>query len=162
MANYNRTEAYDLSYAVPAIKIPEPQYEVPQAQPQKKQNSGRASVSVRRNSLGTVMRTVRIFTIAAVLLALFAGILLTRINIESLDKEASKLEDMINDAESENTRLRNQLSSAVSREKVEAYATDVLGMHKLERYQIHYFEDKSSDEVVIANGKAPAVKSEKR
>lgn len=162
MANYNRSEAYQLSYSIPAIKIPEPQIERPQAQPGRKQNGGRAAVKVSKKTLGTALRTARIFTAAAVLLVLFAGILLTRINIESLDKEATRIQSLINDANSENTRLRNQLSSTVSKEKVEAYATGVLGMHKLERYQIHYFEEKAADEVVIVNGKAPAEKSEKR
>lgn len=160
MANYNRSEAYDLSYSMPARKIPEPAYERPKAAPQRKTNN-KASITVSRNALGTFLRTARIFTVAAVLLALFAGILLTRINIESLDKEATQLQNMISDAESENTRLRNQLSSAVSREKIEAYATDVLGMHKLERYQVHYFGDTVSDEVVIVNGKTPSKTADK-
>ena len=47
-----------------------------------------------------------------------------------------------------------QLNSSVSIEKVDAYAVSVLGMHKLERYQIHYFENRDGDKVVVAGGKA--------
>lgn len=161
MANYNRSEAYDLSYNAPARRIPEPEYDRPQATPQIKQNNGRATITVSRKTLGTLMRTAKIFTVAAVMIVLFAGILLTRINIESLDKETAKLQNLISDAESENTRLRNQLSSMVSREKVEAYATDVLGMHKIDRYQVHYFGEEVSDSAVIVNGKPYTKASEK-
>lgn len=161
MANYNRSEAYDLSYATPARKIPQPEYERPQAAPQTRQNNSRATVTVSKKALGAFLRTARIFTVAAVMIVLFAGILLTRINIESLDKETTKLENLISDAESENTRLRNQLSSMVSREKVEAYATDVLGMHKIDRYQVHYFGEDGSDSAVIVNGKPCSGASEK-
>ena len=45
-----------------------------------------------------------------------------------------------------------QLNSSVSREKVEEYAVSVLGMQKLERYQIHYFENRDGDKVVMADG----------
>ena len=47
-----------------------------------------------------------------------------------------------------------QLNSAVSLDKVDEYAVSVLGMHKLERYQIHYFGNTDGDEVVVAGGKA--------
>ena len=77
-----------------------------------------------------------------------------RISLESLTSEAATLRNKISVAESENVRLTMQLSSAFSREKVEAYAVSQLGMCKLERYQIHYFSDRDgSDKVVVANGK---------
>ena len=60
----------------------------------------------------------------------------------------------ISDAQSENTRLVMQLKSNASIEKVDAYAVSVLGMNKLERHQIHYFEDRDADKVVIADGKS--------
>ena len=45
-----------------------------------------------------------------------------------------------------------QLNSSVSREKVDEYAVSVLGMQKVERYQIHYFENRDGDKVVMADG----------
>ena len=35
---------------------------------------------------------------------------------------------------------------------IDADAASVLGMNKLERYQIHYFENRDADKVVIAGG----------
>ena len=71
-----------------------------------------------------------------------------------LENEAAAVESLIGDAVSENTRLVMQLNSSVSREKVDEYAVSVLGMQKLERYQIHYFENRDGDKVVMAHGRA--------
>ena len=46
------------------------------------------------------------------------------------------------------------LNSSVSIEKVDAYAVSVLGMQKLERYQVRYFDNRDGDKVVMAGGKA--------
>lgn len=95
-----------------------------------------------------------IFAVSIMLIGLFGGIIAMRISLESLTSEAATLRNKISVAESENVRLTMQLSSAFSREKVEAYAVSQLGMCKLERYQIHYFFDRDgSDKVVVANGK---------
>ena len=71
-----------------------------------------------------------------------------------LENEASAIETQIGDAVSENTRLVVELNSKVSLEKVEDYAVSVLGMNKLERYQVHYFGNGGTDKVVLADGVA--------
>ena len=87
---------------------------------------------------------------------LFASILFSRISLAVLEREATQIQTKISEAKSENTRLVMQLSSNASIEKVDAYAVSVLGMNKLERYQIHYFEDREDDKVVVVGGKAGA------
>lgn len=162
MNEYNSSEAYDLSlFDVPAIELPEEEPQEQQKPVKEKKQEPKPLLSLNRKTYDLALHALRVFAIASVLLLLFAGILRTRIELETLDKENAKLESLIEDAESENTRLRMQLSSTISREKVENYATSVLGMHKLERYQIHYFDERAEDEVVLAGGKAPAVQSEK-
>ncbi len=155
MNGYNRSEAYDIRYAAPAPELP---YEEPQRQKSKSANKTKSLITVNRATYARLALAAKTVALAVVLFALFLGILRARIDFEKLNRETTKIQTMISDAESENTRLKVQLSSTVSREKVEAYATTVLGMHKLERNQIHYFEDKPVDEVVIAGGKAKAEK----
>ncbi len=159
MNGYNRSEAYDINYAAPALEFP---YEEPQIRKAKSANKTKSLITVNKATYAGIILAAKTVALAVVLLALFLGILRTRIDFEKLNRETTKIQSMISDAESENTRLKVQLSSTVSREKVEAYATTVLGMHKLERNQIHYFEDKTGDEVVLANGKVPEAKAEKQ
>ena len=156
MADYNRSEAYDLSlYDMPvsrssaAPKIEERPVERP-AQPRRAKSAAQA----RKESVESAKRTLKLFAVSLTLIVLFGAVLISNISLILLENEASRIETQISDAVSENTRLVVELNSKVSLEKVEAYAVSVLGMNKLERYQVHYFDNGSDDKVVIAGGEA--------
>lgn len=159
MTEYNRSEAYDLSLfdmpaikgsAAPAIEPAEPVKKA-EAKPKLKTAANR-----RKESFASVLRAVKLFVISATLLLLFGSVLFSKISLIMLENDASNLASKIEEAKSENTRLVMALNSSISIEKIDEYAVSVLGMHKLERYQIHYFENRDGDKVVIAGGKAVA------
>ncbi len=154
MTDYNRSEAYDLSlFAEPAIE-PTPELQRRQQPVRRPKPKPKQAPHSRTAPSASLRRVLGIFAVSIVLIGLFGGIIAMRISLESLTSEAATLRNKISVAESENVRLTMQLSSAFSREKVEAYAVSQLGMCKLERYQIHYFSDRDgSDKVVVANGK---------
>ncbi len=151
MTDYNRSEALDLSfYDLPALKpeIQEPERERPvQEKPQRVSK-------VRYESVASASRAIKIFVVSALLILLFGSVLFSKISLVMLERDAENWATKIKEAKSENTRLVMQLNSAVSLDKVDEYAVSVLGMHKLERYQIHYFGNTDGDEVVVAGGKA--------
>lgn len=150
MAEYNRSEALDLAfYNMPALKPQNPDYQ-PVRKPQARPNN--AGENRKGNKLSAA-QTLKIFAVAITLFGLFVSILFSRISLAVLEKEAGKIESSIGEAKSENVRLQMAFNSSVSREKVEDFAVNVLGMQKVERYQIHYFENRDGDEVVIADGK---------
>lgn len=151
MTDYNRSEALDLSlYDLPALKheTQEPERERPV------QTKTKTAVQIRRESIASALRAVKLFFVSAVLLVLFGLVLFSKVSLVSLENKTVEWEVKLKEAQSENTRLVMQLNSAVSLDKVDEYAVSVLGMHKLERYQIHYFGNTDGDEVVIAGGKA--------
>ena len=153
MADYNRSEAYDLSlFAAPVRK--NDAWETPTHRSQKPHlvKSQKSAEQIRKESIASAIHTLKIFVVAITLLVLFGAVLFSRITIAALEKESLQIASQIKDAESENTRLVMQLNSSVSREKVDEYAVSVLGMQKVERYQIHYFENRDGDKVVMANG----------
>lgn len=157
MADYNRSEAYDLSlYDMPVIRSSAaPQIERKAApQPVKRQN-----MQIRQRSISSAFRAVRLFAVSITLALLFGAILFSKISLVLIENEKAEIEAKINEARSENTRLVMQLNSTASIDKVDAYAVSVLGMHKLERYQIHYFENRDGDRVVMADGKEVANKA---
>ncbi len=151
MTEYNRSEALDLSvYDLPALKpeVQEPETEKPE---QKKTES---TVQIRRKTIASAVRAVKLFFVSAVLISLFGSVLFSKIALVSLEQDIAEWEVKLKEAKSENTRLVMQLNSTVSLDKVDEYAVSVLGMHKLERYQVHYFGNTDGDEVVLAGGKA--------
>ena len=153
MADYNRSEAYDLSLFAAPVRKPNTQEN--DKQPLQKPHLvklQKTATQIRKESIASAVHTLKIFVVAVTLLALFGAVLFSRITLAGLEKEVTQIESRIKDAESENTRLLMQLNSSVSREKVEEYAVSVLGMQKVERYQIHYFENRDGDKVVVAGG----------
>ena len=128
MANYNRSEALDLSlYNMPALK-PDVQETEIRKPVQKKPKS---AAQIRRESIASALRAVKLFFVSAVLILLFGSVLFAKISLVTLQSEASDWELKIKEAQSENTRLMMQLNSTVSLDKVDEYAVSVLGMHKL-------------------------------
>lgn len=156
MANYNRSEAYDLSvFDLPDIKssVAPRIDDVPENIPAKTKKT-KSVEQARKESVASALRAVKLFVVSATLLLLFGAVLFSKVNLILLEDEAATMKAKISDAQSENTRLVMQLKSNASIEKVDAYAVSVLGMNKLERHQIHYFEDRDADKVVIAGGKS--------
>lgn len=156
MAEYNRSEAYDLSlYDMPAIKTSAaPRRDIPAQQPRPAVKKPNTAAQIRRESVSSALRALKLFVVSATLILLFGAVLFSKVSLIELEQESAEIKSKISEAQSENTRLVMQLNSSVSIEKVDAYAVSVLGMHKLERYQIHYFENRDGDKVVVAGGKA--------
>lgn len=135
---------------MPALK---PAYE-PEREVKRPERKPQSAERIRKESVASALRAVKLFMVSAVLLLLFGSVLFSKISLVRLEKDATEWQQKLSEAQSENTRLVMQLNSAVSIEKVDAYAASVLGMHKLERYQIHYFENRDGDKVVVAGGEA--------
>lgn len=153
MTEYNRSEALDLSlYDLPALKPEVREQEPERVKPEQKKTE--STVQIRQKSMASALRAVKLFFVSAVLILLFGSVLFSKITLVNLEKDIAEWEVKIKEANSENTRLVMQLNSAVSLDKVDEYAVSVLGMHKLERYQVYYFGNTDGDEVVLADGKA--------
>lgn len=89
-----------------------------------------------------------------ILFGMCASIIMVDKKIISNKQTISELNGEIAQANAENTRLKASLEALVSVEKIQDYAVSVLGMQKAERYQIHYFDDRDGDKVVLADGRA--------
>lgn len=156
MAEYNRSEAYDLSlFDMPVIKeSAAPQIDDAPKKEKPAVKRAKTAAQHRKESVSSVLRALKLFLVSATLLLLFGSVLFSRISLIEREKDIAEITAKIDEAESENTRLVMALNSSVSIEKVDAYAVSVLGMQKLERYQVRYFENRDGDKVVMAGGKA--------
>lgn len=102
----------------------------------------------RRQAVKTLRTGVTITLVAAIML----GVLCLQISAGAkryeLSRQISRIENEISIAKSENVRLSAQLSGYTSIGKIDDYATKILGMTKLESYQVEYI-DLSEDDGVI-------------
>lgn len=124
----------------------------PVKKPAKKQEN--AESPARRPAL-TLKKVIAIICAMAAVLAMFSFVIYLNSRIVDNEARISALSSRISQANAENVRLTAQLGSIISADKIQNYAVTVLGMQQAERYQIHYFEDRDGDKVVVAAGRLP-------
>lgn len=158
---YNRgTEAYDYnrmstrSSAAPARKRPNadprrgPSQKVPEPRLVKKTRA-----QVRAEQRRSTAKTVKVIAICAMFLSIIAFQIYSQVQVDELDRELDKVNSEIGILESENTRLNMELDSRISLDKVDEYAQNVLGMVKVENYQVSYIDLSSADTVEVSGGR---------
>lgn len=89
----------------------------------------------------------------AVIFAMATTLIALSVSVESKKMKCDEIAVSINTVQSDNVRLKSEFNSALSCEKVEDYAVNILGMQKIERYQIHYFETRPGDMITFSGGK---------
>lgn len=115
---------------------------------------------MRAHQKAAFRQTMKIFSVSALVMLLFAARLYGNARLDELNHEYADLQEQLNIASSENTRLSMELQSRVSLDRVEEYATNVLGMVKQGSYQIEYVDLAGEDGVVIAGGEEAADSSD--
>ena len=108
-----------------------------------------------RRPTHTLARVLAILCTLAAVLTMLSSVIYLNSKIVENENRISALNSRISQANAENVRLTAQLGSIISADKIQNYAVTVLGMQQAERYQIHYFEDRDGDKVVVAAGKLP-------
>lgn len=152
---YNRgTEAYDYNRmnsrgsAAPAKQ--------PQRRPQrapKPKLIRRSRAQIKAEQKATRARTIKALAVCALLFSLVAFQIYSQVKVDELDRELKNVETSISVLESENTRLNMELDSRISLEKVDDYAQNVLGMVKVENYQVSYVDLASANSIEVSGDK---------
>jgi len=154
MADYNSTEAYDLSlfetHKVQEIpgknkKKPEPKPELVNEKPKTKLEQ-RAEAKSRRHTL------LKVSFVCSVLFIMFAMVLSSRATILVNAKTQEKQTVALQTAKSEGIRLQTKLNAMGSIDKVELYANEN-GMRIISGDQKFYVDPLKGDEILNYIGK---------
>lgn len=97
-------------------------------------------------------QTLKVLSLSALVMVLFAARIYGNVRLDEVNHDYAQLQDEWNIVSSENTRLQMELQSKVSLERVDEYATNVLGMVKQGSYQIEYVDLSGANGVVVADG----------
>ncbi len=158
MAQYNAYKSYNIeqfeprvvstSNAAPKMKP------APQKTPQLKviKRAKPSAAQVREESQIAAKQARKIFAIAMTILMFMAMVIYSRVQLDEINREINSIENSIELAQSDTIKLNNALSSMVSINNVEDYAANVLGMVKVQDYQVVYVDLSAGDSVVVANG----------
>lgn len=134
-------------------------------QPQRKpqltlvQQTVKTAAQVRAQAAAETKRAIKIMVIATAILMFMALAIYSRVQLDEINRDISSIENKMELAQSDNIKLNNELNSIVSINNVENYATNVLGMVKVQDYQVVYVDLSQNDYVVKANGKDTGLSS---
>ena len=135
---------YERSNAAPKREEKKrPQLEVVEPAPQKER---------RRQAVSSARISFRIVVAAVLMLAVLCLQISAGAKRYELSREIAKVESEIKVAKSENVRLTAVLSGYTSISKIDDYAQNILGMTKLEGYQVEYIDLSEDDGVIYSVG----------
>lgn len=141
------------SSAAPKMK-PAPQKKPPLKVVEKVRPS---AAQVRSETQMAVRQAQKIFAIAVAAMIFFALAIYSRVQLDEINRDIANKEYAIELAESDSIKLTNSLNAMVSINNVEDYATNTLGMVKVQDYQVIYVDLSSNDSVVVANGEQTVI-----
>ncbi|MBR6512633.1 MAG: hypothetical protein IKT24_04115 [Clostridia bacterium] len=108
---------------------------------------------IRAEEFRNNKKAVKVLLVCGLFFFFIALQLYSQVQVDELDRELDAINSQIEIVESENTRLAMELDSIISLDKVDDYAQNVLGMVKVENYQISYIDLSGGDEVTQSGGK---------
>ncbi len=149
MDDFDFIPGYSTSTAAPKL----PDYQEPEREKPRTGKKPKQQVKTSSPTVASLQTLVSWVVGLGIVMAMATVIIMMNKNITANDVQISKLDSEISQTQSENVRLTAELGSMMSADKIQEYAVSVLGMQQAERYQIHYFEDRDGDKVVVADGK---------
>lgn len=167
---YRGTEAYDFSLFEPQV-IEQPKKQAQTGNNRKRANTPAKKTAPRKSNAVNIIDNYqceverktekaavpsavkKAMCFFAVCFAMVVVLLVMQTKCDTLLSEISTVQNDIKIATGENVRLKAELSSLVSSDKIENYAENVLGMVKAESYQISYIDLSEGDEIVLSGDK---------
>lgn len=139
---FDANAAYDLS-GFEAERARPVREEEPYRRPELKvadERKPKTRAQLRTEEVRGYKVSAKVVAVAVILFAMLAAVLYGESMKNQLSHEISTLQNQLNVAKSENTRLNMELNALVSIEKIDQYATEKLGMVKMSKYQIEYID----------------------
>lgn len=92
---------------------------------------------------------IKVFFAALLVLAMIFTVLYGNVETNRMYRQISDKNSILENAQSENVRLKSELESRMTLKNIEEYATKVLGLQKLDSSQIKYVKTQTDDIIEI-------------
>ncbi len=144
----NKTSAFDFEYfetgysAAPQRKADE------KTKPSIKRVAPRTKGELKRQEIAGLVKSVRAFAFASVMFVMLIMQVVAGVNNYGITREIQEIERQIAIEQSENVRLSATLNGITGIAVIDNYATEILGMTKVENYQIECIDLSVGDTVL--------------
>ncbi len=150
MANYNGAYAFDLFEPARATSTAPQRRAQPQKKPLLRKVPSKTGKQVREEQKSAFFRSLAVLLFAGIVLGVICMQLSAGAKRYELARQIAAAESQLQIAQSENVRLKAELNSITSIDKICTYATQELGMVKAEAYQIECIDLSEGDSVIYA------------
>lgn len=116
-----------------------------------KKVSPRTREELRREELAGLKKSVALLSLVLVIFGVVALQLSASAESYALSREIQAIERKLDIEKSENIRLTSELNGITGISVIDSYATDVLGMTKVENYQIECIDLSGGDTVLYSS-----------
>ena len=144
----NNSVAYDFDRFEMNTAVPEQTSGTDKGGVRKLATSGDGDAQLREKV--AFQKAVRIFCFVAIMCAAFVMQISAAAANFALERDIHKIEYEISVAKSENIRLRAELNGITGIAFIDNYATEILGMTKVESYQVECIDLSGSDEIIYS------------
>ncbi len=147
----NRSSAFDFEYFETGYSA------APQRKADKKANPSitrvapRTKDDLRRQEIAGLRKSLRVFAFVLVMFVMVSMQVVAGAKNYSLDRQIQEIESQIAIEQSENIRLSSTLNGITGIAVIDTYATEVLGMTKVENYQIECIDLSVGDTVLYTS-----------
>jgi cell division protein FtsL len=150
-SNYNRNvNPRELNSSVAPKLNPAPQRK-PALELVKK--TRKTAAQMRQQTTEDTKRVFKTMCIATAIFLFMALAILSRIQLDEINREIATVESKMELAESDAIKINNELNAIVSINNVEDYAANQLGMVKVQDFQVVYIDLSAEDYVAKVNGR---------
>ena len=153
MADYKGTQAYKFELFEPARapkQAPKRQDLGPQKLVRQKPKSKNQAKEEKRLGL---IRITRILIAAIIFVGLGGSVVLSRLQLSTLEADTQTAQKVLSEHVSEEVRLKSEISQRMSMSEIENYAINNLNMVKRNRTQMIYIDLSTADSLVYFSDK---------
>lgn len=153
MSTLHDNTAYDFSRFEPrSSAVRQPAVQEPELKPVKKQNPKAEAAAAAKKKQGafTPLHAFKWISILGCFMAALLIMMSNNVKLNELDQSIQTQQNQLGAAQSEETTLSMNLESRMSLQKIEDYAVNKLGMHKIDQNQVQPVDLNDQDKVEVA------------
>lgn len=147
----NQARAFDFEYFETGFSAAPQRKNEEKAAPGIKKVAPRTKEDLRKQEIQGLKKSLRVFAVVMTLFMIISMQIVAGAKSYSLDRQIQEVEALLAVEEAENIRLSSTLNGITGIAVIDTYATEILGMTKVENYQIQCIDLSVGDTVLYTS-----------
>ncbi len=147
----NQARAFDFEYFETGFSAAPQRKSEEKVKPDIKKVAPRTKEDLRKQEVQGLKKSLRVFAVVMAMFVIISMQIVAGAKSYSLDRQIQQAEELLAVEQAENIRLSSTLNGITGIAVIDTYATEVLGMTKVENYQIQCIDLSVGDTVLYTS-----------